>query len=140
MMKERLQANAVPIQLPIGSEADFKGLVDLLKMKAEIYTDDLGNTIDETEIPADLKDAAEEARATLVEAVAETDDELMEKYLNGEELTHDELMAGIRKATIAGTMTPVLCGTSYRNKGVQPLLDAVVEYMPSPLDLSLIHI
>ena len=135
MMKERLQANAVPIQLPIGSEADFKGLVDLLKMKAEIYMDDLGNTIDETEIPADLKDAAEEARATLVEAVAETDDELMEKYLNGEELSHEELMAGIRKATIAGTMTPVLCGTSYRNKGVQPLLDAIVDFLPSPLDI-----
>ena len=135
MMKERLQANAVPIQLPIGSEADFKGLVDLLKMKAEIYMDDLGNTIDETEIPADLKDAAEEARAALVEAVAETDDELMEKYLNGEELSHEELMAGIRKATIAGTMTPVLCGTSYRNKGVQPLLDAIVDFLPSPLDI-----
>ena len=135
MMKERLQANAVPIQLPIGAEADFKGQVDLLKMKAEIYTDDLGNTIDETEIPADLKDAAEEARAALVEAVAETDDELMEKYLNGEELSHEELMAGIRKATIAGTMTPVLCGTSYRNKGVQPLLDAIVDFLPSPLDI-----
>ena len=135
MMKERLQANAVPIQLPIGAEADFKGQVDLLKMKAEIYTDDLGNTIDETEIPADLKDAAEEARAALIEAVAETDDELMEKYLNGEELSHEELMAGIRKATIAGTMTPVLCGTSYRNKGVQPLLDAIVDFLPSPLDI-----
>ena len=135
MMKERLQANAVPIQLPIGAEADFKGQVDLLKMKAEIYTDDLGNTIDETEIPADLKDAAEEARATLIEAVAETDDDLMEKYLNGEELSHEELMAGIRKATIAGTMTPVLCGTSYRNKGVQPLLDAIVDFLPSPLDI-----
>ena len=135
MMKERLQANAVPIQLPIGAEADFKGQVDLLKMKAEIYTDDLGNTIDETEIPADLRDAAEEARAALIEAVAETDDELMEKYLNGEELSHEELMAGIRKATIAGTMTPVLCGTSYRNKGVQPLLDAIVDFLPSPLDI-----
>ena len=135
MMKERLQANAVPIQLPIGAEADFRGQIDLLKMKAEIYTDDLGNTIDETEIPADLKDAAEEARATLIEAVAETDDELMEKYLNGEELSHEELMAGIRKATIAGTMTPVLCGTSYRNKGVQPLLDAIVDFLPSPLDI-----
>ena len=135
MMKERLQANAVPIQLPIGAEADFRGQIDLLKMKAEIYTDDLGNTIDETEIPADLKDAAEEARATLVEAVAETDDELMEKYLNGEELSHEELMTGIRKATIAGTMTPVLCGTSYRNKGVQPLLDAIVDFLPSPLDI-----
>ena len=135
MMKERLQANAVPIQLPIGAEADFRGQIDLLKMKAEIYTDDLGNTIDETEIPADLRDAAEEARAALVEAVAETDDDLMEKYLNGEELSHDELMAGIRKATIAGTMTPVLCGTSYRNKGVQPLLDAIVDFLPSPLDI-----
>ncbi|HIQ81935.1 MAG TPA: elongation factor G [Candidatus Pullichristensenella stercorigallinarum] len=135
MMKERLQANAVPIQLPIGSEADFKGLIDLLKMKAEIYTDDLGNTIDETEIPAELKDAAEEARATLMEAVAETDDELMMKYLDGEELTYDELMAGIRKATIAGKLTPVLCGTSYRNKGVQPLLDAIVDFLPSPLDI-----
>ena len=135
MMKERLQANAVPIQLPIGAEADFKGQVDLLKMKAEIYTDDLGNTIDETEIPADLRDAAEEARAALIEAVAETDDDLMEKYLNGEELSHEELMTGIRKATIAGTMTPVLCGTSYRNKGVQPLLDAIVDFLPSPLDI-----
>ena len=135
MMKERLQANAVPIQLPIGAEADFRGQVDLLKMKAEIYMDDLGNTIDETEIPADLRDAAEEARAALIEAVAETDDELMEKYLNGEELSHEELMAGIRKATIAGTMTPVLCGTSYRNKGVQPLLDAIVDFLPSPLDI-----
>ena len=135
MMKERLQANAVPIQLPIGAEADFRGQIDLLKMKAEIYTDDLGNTIDETEIPADLKDAAEEARAALVEAVAETDDDLMEKYLNGEELSHEELMTGIRKATIAGTMTPVLCGTSYRNKGVQPLLDAIVDFLPSPLDI-----
>ena len=135
MMKERLQANAVPIQLPIGSEADFKGLIDLLKMKAEIYTDDLGNTIDETEIPAELKDAAEEARATLMEAVAETDDALMEKYLEGEELSYDEMMAGIRKATIAGTLTPVLCGTSYRNKGVQPLLDAIVDFLPSPLDI-----
>ena len=135
MMKERLQANAVPIQLPIGAEADFRGQIDLLKMKAEIYTDDLGNTIDETEIPADLRDAAEEARAALIEAVAETDDDLMEKYLNGEELSHEELMAGIRKATIAGTMTPVLCGTSYRNKGVQPLLDAIVDFLPSPLDI-----
>ena len=135
MMKERLQANAVPIQLPIGAEADFRGQIDLLKMKAEIYTDDLGNTIDETEIPADLRDAAEEARAALIEAVAETDDELMEKYLNGEELSHEELMTGIRKATIAGTMTPVLCGTSYRNKGVQPLLDAIVDFLPSPLDI-----
>ena len=135
MMRDRLQANAVPIQLPVGAEADFKGLIDLLKMKAEIYTDDLGNTIDETEIPAELQQAAEEARAALVEAVAETDDALMEKYLDGEELTHEELMTGIRNATIAGTLTPVLCGTSYRNKGVQPLLDAIVDFLPSPLDI-----
>ena len=135
MMRERLQANAVPIQLPIGAEADFKGLIDLLKMKAEIYTDDLGNTIDETEIPAELAEKAEQARATLMEAVAETDDALMEKYLEGEELTHEELMTGIRKATIAGSLTPVLCGTSYRNKGVQPLLDAIVDFLPSPLDI-----
>ena len=135
MMRDRLQANAVPIQLPVGAEADFKGLIDLLRMKAEIYTDDLGNTIDETEIPAELQQAAEEARAALVEAVAETDDALMEKYLDGEELTHEELMTGIRNATIAGTLTPVLCGTSYRNKGVQPLLDAIVDFLPSPLDI-----
>ena len=135
MMRERLQANAVPIQLPVGAEADFKGLIDLLKMKAEIYMDDMGTTIDEEEIPAALMEEAEEYRQKLMEAVAETDDVLMEKFLEGEELTIDELRAGIRKATIAGLMTPVLCGTSYRNKGVQPLLDAIVDYLPSPLDI-----
>ncbi len=135
MMKERLQANAVPIQLPIGAEASFVGLVDLVKMKAEIYIDEMGTTMDETDIPANLQEMAEEYHAKMVEAAAEADDELMMKYLDGEELTHDEIMYGIRKATIAGTMTPVLCGTSYRNKGVQPLLDAIVDYLPSPKDI-----
>ena len=135
MMKERLQTNAVPIQLPIGSEANYVGLVDLVKMKAEIYIDEMGTTMDETDIPADLRDMAEEYHARMVEAAAEADDELMEKYLDGGELTTREIMTGIRKATIAGTMTPVLCGTSYRNKGVQPLLDAIVDYLPSPIDI-----
>ena len=135
MMKERLHANAVPLQLPIGAEADFVGMVDLLKMKAEIYEDDLGKVMDESEIPENLKEEAELYHQALVEAVAETDDVLMEKFLEGEELTTEELKQGIRKATIAGTMTPVLCGTSYKNKGVQPLLDAIVDYLPSPLDI-----
>ena len=135
MMKERLQANAVPIQLPIGAEADFVGLVDLVKMKAEIYVDELGTTMDETEIPANLVEMAQEYRQKMVEAAAEADDELMMKYLDGEELTTEEIKYGIRKATIDNKMTPVLCGTSYRNKGVQPLLDAIVDYLPSPLDI-----
>ena len=135
MMKERLQANAVPIQLPIGAEADFVGLVDLVKMKAEIYVDELGTTMDETEIPANLVEMAQEYRQKMVEAAAEADDELMMKYLDGEELTVEEIKYGIRKATIDNKMTPVLCGTSYRNKGVQPLLDAIVDYLPSPLDI-----
>ena len=135
MMKERLQANAVPIQLPIGAEADFVGLVDLVKMKAEIYVDELGTTMDETDIPANLVEMAQEYRQKMVEAAAEADDELMMKYLDGEELTTEEIKYGIRKATIENKMTPVLCGTSYRNKGVQPLLDAIVDYLPSPLDI-----
>ena len=135
MMKERLQANAVPIQLPIGAEADFVGLVDLVKMKAEIYADELGTTMDETDIPANLVEMAQEYRQKMVEAAAEADDELMMKYLDGEELTVEEIKYGIRKATIENKMTPVLCGTSYRNKGVQPLLDAIVDYLPSPLDI-----
>ncbi|MDO4865530.1 MAG: elongation factor G [Clostridia bacterium] len=135
MMKERLQANAVPIQIPIGSEASFVGLVDLVKMKAEIYVDEMGTTMDETEIPADLREMAEEYHAKMVETAAESDDELMMKYLDGEELTVKEIMLGLRKGTIAGTLNPVLCGTSYRNKGVQPLLDAIVDYLPSPLDI-----
>ena len=135
MMRERLQTNAVPIQLPIGAEAGFVGLVDLVKMKAEIYADELGTVMDETEIPADLVEMAEEYRGRMVEAAAEADDDLMMKYLDEGELTIDEIRYGIRKATIDNKMTPVLCGTSYRNKGVQPLLDAIVDYLPSPLDI-----
>ncbi|MBZ4646701.1 MAG: fusA [Clostridia bacterium] len=135
MMKDRLKCNAVPIQLPIGSEDTFKGIIDLVTMKAYMYYDDLGKDIREEEIPADMKDKAEEYHAALVEAVAEQDEELMMKYLEGEELTIDEIKQGIRMATIAVKMIPVLCGTSYRNKGVQKLLDAVVDYMPSPLDI-----
>ncbi len=135
MMRERLGANAVPIQLPIGVEATFKGMVDLINMQAIIYTDDKGTVMEATDIPAELIDEAETYRAELIEAVAETDDELMEKFFEGEELTVEEIKAGIRKATIAGKMTPVLCGTSYRNKGVQPLLDAIVDFMPAPIDV-----
>ncbi len=139
MMKNRLHCNAVPIQLPIGSEDTFKGLVDLVTMKAFVYYDDLGKDIREEEIPADMADKVEEYRSALLESVAETSEELMEKYLEGEELTEKEIKAAIRKATIANEMVPVLCGTSYRNKGVQKLLDAVVEYMPSPLDVPAIR-
>ncbi len=135
MMKERLQSNAVPIQIPIGAEDKFVGLVDLVKMKAEIYVDEMGTTMDETEIPADLQEMAEEYHAKMVEAAAECDDELMMKYLDGEELTQKEIMLGLRKGTIEGKLNPVLCGTSYRNKGVQPLLDAIVDYLPSPIDI-----
>ena len=135
MMKERLQANAVPIQIPIGAEASFVGLVDLVKMKAEIYVDEMGTTMDETDIPADLREMAEEYHAKMVEAAAECDDDLMMKYLDGEELTTQEIMFGLRKGTIEGKLNPVLCGTSYRNKGVQPLLDAIVDFLPSPIDI-----
>ena len=135
MMKERLKANAAPIQLPIGAEASFVGIIDLLTMKAEIYKDDLGNVMEQTDIPANLQEEAELWRANLIESVAEADDEIMEKFLEGEEPTTEELKAAIRRATIAGKLNPVLCGTSYRNKGVQPLLDAVVDYLPSPLDI-----
>ena len=135
MMKERLQANAIPIQLPIGKEADFVGLVDLVKMKAEIYVDEMGTTMDETDIPAELLEQAQEYREKMVEAAAECDDELMMKFLDGGELTQEEIKLGLRKGTIAGKLNPVLCGTSYRNKGVQPLLDAIVDYLPSPLDI-----
>ncbi len=135
MMKERLQANAVPIQIPIGAEASFVGLVDLVKMKAEIYVDEMGTTMDETDIPAELQEMADDYHARMVEAAAECDDDLMMKYLDGEELTVQEIMLGLRKGTIAGKLNPVLCGTSYRNKGVQPLLDAIVDYLPSPIDI-----
>ncbi len=135
MMKSRLGANAVPIQLPIGIEDTYKGIVDLVTMKAIVYTDDLGKVSEQTEIPEDMKELAELHRQNLLDAVAESDDELMMKYLEGEELTVEEIKEGIRKATIACKMTPVLCGSSYKNKGVQPLLDAVVDYMPAPTDI-----
>ena len=135
MMKERLKCNAVPIQLPIGAEDTFVGLIDLVEMQAYLYKDNLGQEIEVTEIPADLADKAEEYRAELLEAVASEDEELMEKYLEEGDLSIEDLKTGIRKATIANTMVPVCCGTSYRNKGVQKLLDAIVDYMPSPLDI-----
>ncbi len=135
MIKERLGANPVPIQLPIGAEDQFKGIVDLIKMKAYIYKDDIGKEIEETEVPEDLMATAEEYREKMVEAAAEADDDLMMKYLEGEELTEDEIRLGLRKGTIAVQFTPVLCGSSFKNKGVQMLLDAVVDYMPSPLDV-----
>lgn len=135
MMKDRLQCNAVPIQLPIGSEETFKGIIDLVDMKAYVYYDDLGKDIREEEIPADMKEKAEQYRAEMVEHAVETDEELMMKYLEGEEITQDELKKAIRQATISLKMVPVTCGTSYRNKGVQKLLDAIVDYMPSPLDI-----
>ena len=135
MMKEKLGSNAVPIQLPIGREDSFKGIVDLITMKAEIYTDDLGTVMEESDIPADMLEEAQTYHDEMIEKVAETDDDLTEKFLDGDEITADELKAAIRKATIAGEINPVLCGTSYRNKGVQPLLDAVVDYLPSPLDV-----
>ena len=135
MMKERLKTTAVPIQLPIGSEADFNGIIDLVKMKVEIYVDDLGNTIQESDIPAEYLEQAQQYRSEMVEAAAEANEELMEKFFEEGDLSHDDILSGIRQRTIAGTMTPVLCGTSYRNKGVQLLLDAIVDYLPSPLDI-----
>ena len=135
MMKTRLNANAVPIQLPIGFEDTFQGMIDLIKMRAIVYDDALGKEEEFVEIPADMKEKADEYRAALVEAVAESDDELMMKYLEGEELTEEEILAGIRKATIACKMTPVCCGSSYKNKGVQPMLDAVIQFMPAPTDV-----
>ena len=135
MMKERLNANAVAIQLPIGAEDDFKGIIDLVKMEAIVYEDDLGKVEDEVAIPEDMKDQAEEYRETLLEALSELDDDFMEKYLGGEEITEDEIKAVIRKGTVACKLCPVTCGTSYRNKGVQPLLDAIVDYMPAPTDI-----
>ena len=135
MMKTRLKCNAVPIQLPIGAEDTFVGIIDLVKNKAYIYHDDLGKDIEETDIPDDMKEKAEEYRMALMESVAETDEKLMEKYFEEGELSTDEIKKAIRKATIDNDMVPVLCGTSYKNKGVQKLLDAVIDYMPSPLDV-----
>lgn len=135
MVKDRLKANAVPLQLPIGSEESFIGIVDLVDMNAEIYKDDLGKEFEITEIPDSLKELAEEWKHNLIESVAESDEELLMKYLEGEELSKDEIKSAIRKMTIAGKMIPVVCGSAYRNKGVQMLLDAVVDYLPSPLDI-----
>ena len=135
MVKERLKANAVPIQLPIGAEDSFVGIIDLVEMKAEIYKDELGKEFDITDIPAEMQDLADEWREKLVESVAETDEELMMKFLEGEELTTKEIKSVIRKETIAGRMIPMMCGSAYRNKGVQMLLDGIVDYMPSPLDI-----
>ena len=135
MVHDRLKCNAVPIQLPIGSEADFRGIIDLVEMNARIYYDDLGNDMRTEEIPEDMRELAEEYRTKLLEAVSDFDDEIMMLYLDGEEIPQDILRAAIRKATVTVSMVPVLCGTSYKNKGVQKLLDAIVDYMPSPLDI-----
>lgn len=137
-MKERLKANAVALQLPIGKEDEFVGIIDLMTMKAEIYKNEDGTEIEETDVPADMMELATEWREKMVEAVAETDEDLMMKYLEGEELTIEEMKAGIRKATIACEMNPVFCGTAYRNKGVQLLLDAVIDYLPAPTDIEAI--
>ncbi len=135
MLRDRLKCNAVPVQLPIGAEETFKGIIDLVEMHAEVYYDDLGKDVRVEEIPADMKDMADEYRAALVEAVAESDEELMERYLEGDELSVAEIKAAIRKETIANTIVPVFCGSSYKNKGVQQLLNAVVDYMPAPTDI-----
>ena len=135
MMRDRLHTNAVAIQLPIGAEDNFQGIIDLVKMEAIVYDDDLGKVSKEVEIPDDMLESAENYRDKLLEACAEQDDDFMEKYLGGEEVTIDEIKSVIRKATIACNMTPVTCGTSYRNRGVQPLLDAIVDYMPAPTDI-----
>ena len=135
MVKDRLKANAVPIQLPIGKEDSFIGIIDLVEMKAEIYKDDLGKEYEITDIPEDLKADSEEWKEKLVEAVAELDEELMMKFLEGEEITKKEIKEAIRKATLSGEMIPVTCGSAYRNKGVQMMLDAVIDYMPSPIDI-----
>ena len=139
MMRTRLGTKAVPIQLPIGKEATFRGIIDLVKMKAEVYYDDEGKDIREEEIPAELLDEATALREEMVEAAAEQNDDLMEKFLGGEELTQEEIMSALRTGTLSCSLTPVLCGTSYRNKGVQPLLDAVLAYLPSPLDVPPVH-
>ncbi len=135
MVHERLQANGVPIQLPIGAEETFKGIIDLIEMDAEIYDDELGQSYHKEDIPADMAELAAEYRQNLVEKICETDEELLEKFLMEEEITKEELKAALRKATIANEIVPILCGTSYRNKGVQMLLDAIVDYMPAPTDV-----
>ena len=138
MMHDRLHANGVPIQLPVGQEDTFRGIIDLIDMNADIYYDDMGNDVRVEEIPEDLKEQAQEYHDKLIEAVAETDDELMMKYLDGEELTKEEIKAALRKATISNEIVPVVCGSSYKNRGVQKLLDAIVDYMPAPTDVEAI--
>lgn len=135
MMKDRLQANAVAIQLPIGAETTFSGIIDLITMKAEVYEDTLGKEFEIVDIPEDMKEQAEEYHQIMIEAVCETNDELMMKYLDGEELSVEEIKTAIRSAVVHNKMFPVLCGSAYKNKGIQMLLDAVVDYMPSPLDI-----
>ena len=134
-VRDRLKANAVPIQIPVGAEADFKGMIDLISNHAIITYDDLGKDVRIEEIPAELADQAEEYRMAMIEAIAETDEALMEKYLEGEELTEEELHAALRKATIANEIVPCICGSSYKNKGVQEMINGVVAYLPSPLDI-----
>jgi elongation factor G len=131
-IRDRLKANAVPIQLPIGAESDFKGIVDLIRMRAKIYNNDLGTDIEDTEIPGNLRETAEQWRSNLLDVIAELDDDLMERYLNEEELTEAEIRAALRKGTISGTIVPLLCGSAFKNRGIQLLLDAVVDYLPSP--------
>ncbi len=138
MIKERLRANAVPVQLPIGAESSFRGIIDLMEMKADVYYDDLGKDMRIEEIPADMVEIAEEYRRNMIESICETDEELMEKYLMEEEITNEELRAALRRATLANTIIPVCCGTSYKNKGVQKLLDNIIEYMPAPTDIEAI--
>ena len=135
MVKDRLKANAVPVQLPIGKEENFKGIIDLITMKAEVYEDELGTKIDEESIPEDMLELAEEWREKMLESVAESDEDLMMKFLEGEELTEQEIKETIRKQTIANEMVPVMCGSAYKNKGVQMLLDGIVDYMPAPIDI-----
>ncbi|MDJ1182103.1 elongation factor G [Roseofilum casamattae] len=138
-IKDRMRANAVPIQIPIGAEGEFKGIIDLVRMRASIYTNDIGTDIEDTEIPAEYLEQAEEYRAKLIESVAETDDALTEKYLEGEDLTLEEIQTALRKGTIDGTIVPMLCGSAFKNKGVQLLLDAVIDYLPAPIDVPAIQ-
>jgi elongation factor G len=138
-VRDRLRARVVPLQIPIGAEDKFQGVVDLVKMKAYIYTNDMGTDIEETDIPADLQELAEEYRTVLLEAVADTDDTLMEKYLEGEEITEEEIMTGVRRGTVKDGMVPIICGSAFKNKGVQLLLDTIVNYLPSPLEVPAIQ-
>ena len=135
MLKERLHANAVPIQLPIGAEQTFRGVIDLMTMQADVYYDDLGKDMRIEPIPEDMMEKAEEYHNNMIESICETDEELFNKYCEGEEISIEELKDALRKATIANKIVPVVCGTSYKNKGVQKLLDAVVDYMPAPTDV-----